>query len=372
MTTLDIKKLQSASGYPCISIIVPTHRTMPQRLQDPIKIKNLIGIALEKLAREFNTKQITPFAVALDELIKSIDYTKLLDGLALFVNKDIAQAHILPFKVREGVTVDDTFNLREILYAQNRSSQIFVVLLSQKPTRLCELFDHTLMEIVDKKELRDKQEGFPFEWQWDITSDRIKEAELLGTKDAGYSTAKKREFYQQVDKALDHHLNTSDAPLILMGTKENCGEFMRVTKHANRIVVQANGDYANASLETISKAVTPLIDAYWNAIQDETLKKVLKTEGSPLLITGIKATWKAAYEGRINQLVVEDNYRIAGYINQAAPEELVVNVDPKEPGVSDDLVDRLIELVIQKRGQVTFVKPDALKKHEHVVGLLRF
>lgn len=378
MTTLDIKRLQSINGYPCISIIIPTHRNMPERLQDPIKIKNLVGQALDKLLREFSKKQIEPLAVTLDELVSSLDYTHLLDGIAIFVNKDIAEAHILPFHVREGVTVDDTFNLREIIYAQNRNPQAYVLLLSHKPTRLFKAFNQTLIEIVNDEALRNKQQGFPFEWQWDITSDRIKEAELLGEKDAGYLTSKKREFFQQIDKALDLAIpalidsRQGSASLIIIGTKENCGEFMHVTKHASHIVVQGQGDYAHASLETITKAVAPLINAYWLAIQDEIVKKVIKAGGSSLLVTGIKEAWKAAYEGKVNQLVVEDNYKVCGYVNQAAPEELVINVNPKEPGVSDDFVDRLVELVIQKRGAVMFVKSGALKNYKQVAALLRF
>jgi hypothetical protein len=345
---------------------------MPQRQQDPIKIKNLMGVALEKLSREFNVKEIEPLAVALDKLVASIDYTHLLDGLALFVNKDIAETHILPFHVREGVTVDDTFNLREIFYAQNRSPQSFVLILNHKPTRLFKAFDHTLTEIIDPQELRDQQKGFPFEWQWDITSDRIKQAELQGEKDAGFLTAKKREFFQEVDKALDHHINASGAPIILMGNKDNCGEFMRVTKHANKIVVEGHGEFSNAPLDVITKEAAPLIEAYVKALQDTLLKKITEAAGKERFAAGIKDAWKAAHEGRVDQLVVEDDYRVCGYINQAAPAELVTDVDPKEPAVSDDLVDRLIDLVLEKGGTITFVKADALKEHQHVAALLRF
>lgn len=372
MTTLDIKRLQSMSGYPCISIIVPTHRTMPQRQQDPILIKNLVGQALEKLTREFNVKQIEPLAVAIDKLIASIDYAHLLDGLAIFVNKDIAEAHMLPFHVRESVIVDDAFNLREILFAESRSPQTFVLVLNHKPTRLFKAHDNTLLEIIDPQEMRDQQKGFPFEWQWDITSDRVKQAELNGEKDAAFLTAKKREFFQEVDKALDQHINANNTPIILMGNTDNCGEYMRVTKHSNRIVVQGNGEFSNAPVELIAKEAAPLIQAYVQATQDALLKKITEAAGKEKFAAGIKEVWKAAHEGRVDKLIVEDNYKECGYTNQAAPEELVINVDPKEPAVSDDLVDRLIDLVLEKGGTVIFVKPDALKQHQHVVAFLRF
>lgn len=42
MNKHDVRLLQQISGYPAVSITLPTHRTSPRNKQDPIRVKQLV------------------------------------------------------------------------------------------------------------------------------------------------------------------------------------------------------------------------------------------------------------------------------------------------------------------------------------------
>ena len=42
LTKEVIKELLNAGTAPCLSLYMPTHRTHPENLQDPIRFKNLV------------------------------------------------------------------------------------------------------------------------------------------------------------------------------------------------------------------------------------------------------------------------------------------------------------------------------------------
>src|SRR5215831_17557368 len=82
----DLRQLQAVNEYPSVSILTPTHRTSPDNKQDPIRVKNLVAEAKNRLLGEFSAREMEPVFIRLDGLVDGIDYEHLLDGLALYVN----------------------------------------------------------------------------------------------------------------------------------------------------------------------------------------------------------------------------------------------------------------------------------------------
>lgn len=148
MNRTDIQLLQAIRGYPALSILLPTHRTAPANRQDPIRVKNLVRQAQERLLAEFSQRDLAGLFARLDALVNTIDYRYTLDGLALFVNADIARAFMLPFTLKERVVVDESFATRDLVFALNRTPRYWVLALSEQPTRLFEGTRETLIEVT--------------------------------------------------------------------------------------------------------------------------------------------------------------------------------------------------------------------------------
>src|SRR5215467_8044472 len=140
-----LKALRAHREYPSVSILAPTHRTAPSNKQDPIKVKNLVRRAVERLHGEFNTRQVAAVVKNLQRLVKGVDWAYTLDGLALFASKDRSEALSLPFRVRPRAMIDEAFATRDLVYALNRAPAYRVLLLSHAP-RLYEAWTTVLEE----------------------------------------------------------------------------------------------------------------------------------------------------------------------------------------------------------------------------------
>jgi hypothetical protein len=73
MNRQDIQLVQEASGHPSLTISLPTHRTAPDNFQDPIRVRNLVAQAKERLRAEFSNRELAPLLERLDKLSESID-----------------------------------------------------------------------------------------------------------------------------------------------------------------------------------------------------------------------------------------------------------------------------------------------------------
>src|SRR3989304_5815766 len=66
MNRHEVHLLQQISGYPALTITLPTHRTSPENRQDPIRVKNLVEQAATRLLEEFSRREIAPLLNQLD------------------------------------------------------------------------------------------------------------------------------------------------------------------------------------------------------------------------------------------------------------------------------------------------------------------
>jgi hypothetical protein len=84
---------------------------------------------------------------------------------------------------------------------------------------------------------------------------------------------------------------------------------------------------------------------------------------------GLEEAWELASDGRIELLVVEENYCVPARIVDG---HVVEVSDPAALGVVDDVIDELIEAVIAKAGEVVVVPDGDLVDHGRVAAVLRY
>jgi len=117
----EIEELQAFHGFPAVTILLPTEQGWPGSQQNPIRVKNLLREAEERLRSECSARIWTPLIEKMETLAAQIDYEHVDAGLGLFVSGEIARIATLPFPVRERVVIDETFATRDLVAAANRS-----------------------------------------------------------------------------------------------------------------------------------------------------------------------------------------------------------------------------------------------------------
>lgn len=361
MNRNDVLFLQSLRSYPALSILAPTHRTTPENRQDPIRVKNLLKQAEERLLSEFSKREAKPLLSRLEALAAEINYSYVLDGLALFVSRDLAQKFYLPFAVKERVVVDQTFATRDLVYALNRSPRYWALALSEQPTRLYEGWRDTLLEVSN--------EDFPRAYEGPGVSESMPGGR--GVNKSAYRDERHRQFFRQVDAAFGRIAKADPLPLVVVGVDRYLAFFDEVSAHKNLLAAALAGSHDKTPAHDLAKLVWPLMEVYLASQRKQVLEDLEAAVSAQKYVSGVEAAWRLAQEGRGAVLVVEENFHYPARVD-AGGLQLAPASELAGPEVFDDAVDELIETVLGKGGKAVFVEDGALAAHQRLAMILRY
>jgi hypothetical protein len=361
MNRSNVRLLRSIRGYPAVSILLPTHRTSPDNLQDPIRVKNLVQQAAERLLAEFSKREVESLLARLEALAARIDYRNTLDGLALFVNRDLAREFCLPFAVKERVIIGETFATRDLVFALNRSPRYWVLVLSEKLTRLYEGLRDDLIELAEG--------GFPMTYEGPGATEPLPGG--FGIRKSAYRDERQRQFFRQVDDAFGQMAAADPLPVVLAGIDRYLAFFNEVSVNKDQIVATLTGSHDKTSPAELVQLVWPLIREYLARQRRQVLQELDEAVGVQRCVSGIGEVWRAAQGGRGATLLVEQDYHCPARLD-ASGLHLTPADDPTAPGVIDDAVDDLIATVLDKGGHVVFVNKDALRAYQSIALITRY
>lgn len=361
MNRNDVISIMSFKEYPCVSIILPTHRTAPENKQDSIRLKNLIKEAERRLSEEFDQKEVRQLIERIDSVTEEIDHNYTLDGLAIFVSKNFVGKYDLPFPVKEQLVIDETFATRNLIYALNRSPKYWVLVLSEKPTRLYEGIRDQLVEV--------NNENFPIYFQETTWDEPLRVGEITNT--SAYRDEKSKQFFRKIDKVFKSINVEEQLPLAITGIGRYLSFFNEITENKLQIVAQLEGSYDKTSPHELSKLVWPLVLEAIEKSKSDLLKELERAVGANKYSSGIQQCWRRASEGRVQTLLIEKDFHYPATLGDDK-----LTLYPAEsanlPGIIDDAVDELIEMVIQKSGKAAFVENGSLAIHQKVAAILRY
>lgn len=361
MNRHDLHLLKQAKGYPAVTITLPTHRSAPENRQDPIRVKNLVEQATNRLLGEFNKREIEVLVARLQALAESIEYRNTLDGLALFVTHEFSQLVYLPFSLKERVAVDDTFFLRDLVFAMNRTPRYWVLALSEKPTRLFDATRENLVEITEG--------GFP------LTHTRPGGEESLpggfGVQKSAYRDERHRQFFRDIDSALKPFLADDPLPLAVVGVDRYLSFYNEVSNHKDAVITTLTGSHDKTSAHELGKLVWPLVKASLAEERRQVLSELDKAIGERKFVSTVGEVWRAAHEGRGRLLLVEEDFHYPARVDSSGT-QISAAEDVEAPDVMDDAVDEIITAVLEKQGKVVFIENGQLQEHRRIALILRY
>jgi hypothetical protein len=357
----DLRELQSAHVYPCLTITLPTHRSFPDNKQDPIRVKNLVTEATNRLLGEFSKRELAPLLERLETLVADIDYKYTLDGLLLAVNRDMAKEYVLPFALEERVVVDDTFFTRDLIHAMTRMRRYWVLALSERSTRLFAATREDFEEIVSG--------GFPMAHTGPGGAAPLPGG--LGINTSSYRDDRLRDFFRAVDRAFGRLTAEDPLPLALAGVDRHQAFFRQVSSHSSDVIAGLDGNYDHLSPHDLGQLVWPNVREAFATRQREALELVGAAIGQNRFASTLSEVWHQVKLGRGDLLVVEEGYHQPARVNEVGQLDVRVE-DATAPEVLDDAVDEVIEAALKKGTRVAFVSDGDLAIHDRIGLVLRY
>ncbi len=133
----NLKALLSERETPRISMYLPTHRSMPDAIQNPIRLRKFLTEAERQLG--VNTRKPTHTTNLLQGVHSLLDdysfWQHPSDGLAIFIAPNLFERYRLPIPFDELLVVAERFHVKPLLPYLSGDGRYYILAVSQKDVR---------------------------------------------------------------------------------------------------------------------------------------------------------------------------------------------------------------------------------------------
>jgi hypothetical protein len=353
----EIREVMGALNYrPSISIIHPFEPKMNLKTELMYSLKMAVKKVEDELLAEYPDETSSLIMTKLNALVKNLNFNTYKKSIALFVSPVFEKVLYLDVLVEEKIIIDESFEIRDLVYSKKQLHKYLVLLLSGKESRMYLGNNGDLVRIISDRP--EQIDAFVKETPEKVAnfSDVSARREIIMKK-----------FLYHIDHSLDIVLNAYHLPLFVMGTDRLLGHFKQITKHEQAIVEIIHGNYEESSLVHLKEILEPYIKDWKKVKEKDLLNQIEEAAGKKKLTVGMTAVWRDATHKRGKLLIVEKNYMFPAQHSSVTDIIEMLEEPYNRFSYIKDAVDDVIERVLNNGGDVEFVDEGLLKEYEKIV-----
>lgn len=365
-----LAELLAFDEQPSLSLYMPTHRTFPERSQDPIRYKNLVRELQTQLEQQHPGVDCTPLLEPFHALVDDQDFwNSNRDGIAVFGARDYFKVIAVNQRLPQCAFANSHPYLKPLLRLVQSTERYQVLCLTRNEVWLYEGSSQQLekVELVDEvprnqnEALGDEltsgdQQGFPngFSRSSERGDPMMHESAGGGKQDE--TNLDRERFFRAVDKAiLEHYSQPSGLPMILVALPENQAVFRAVSHNSQLLGQGIDGDPSRLGVEELRVQCSKVMAHSHSDRVVDSLNRYGVAVGQGRALDNLAEIAKAAWESRIALLLVEAERQVPGQLD-ADTGRLIVDETGDEQ--APDVLDELILAVTRQGGEVIVVPPE--------------
>jgi len=380
LTNDMMPELLSVNAGTCISLYMPTHRTHPDNLQDPILFKNLVKKLEQSLLKQYSVLETTILLKPFVELENNEEFWRhTLDGLAVLRTAGTFKTIGLPVSTEELAIVAENFHTKPLRKYLQSVERYNVLGLSLHDYHFYEGNRHSLTELV-------LAPGIPKnikEALGDELTDKHSTVASYGGVGSGshnmhHGQGGKAEevdidaerFFRFVAKTInDHYSKPSGLPLILAALPEHHQLFHNVSNILSLLPDSIDVNPKSVETDELVKRAWKVMEPYYKGIIDKACDVYQEAKSKGTVSDSISDIAVAAAAGRVDTLMIEADRQIPGkIINKTGSIE---KGDLENPEM-DDLLDDIGELVTKMGGKVMVIPHEKMPTKTGIACVFRY
>lgn len=339
-------KLASENNKPSVTISLNTHRTFPDRENDRILLKNLLSEAEERIIKVYGKRQVSKLLENLSAAEEKVDINRNLNSLHLFISDETFDIIRLTVPTTENrVYIADTFDVRTIIKAVNRTEEYLILILSQGGVNFYHAINECVLEEI-------KNDDFPFDANPYYTTDKVKQS------DSKQMDNYVREYYNEIDKAVIKVSREKELNCIVISTEDNYALLRQVADVPELYIGFDFIDYDKTKEYQIGEQAWKVIKELQKKKRTKAIQEIKEAVGHGNVLTDLNEIYTAAKEGRGELLIVRDDYSQAVNINEEGNIETTSDISIAQ---IDDVISVIVWEIISKKGKVFFTCQDKIK-----------
>ncbi|PZT73487.1 MULTISPECIES: baeRF3 domain-containing protein [unclassified Streptomyces] len=361
-----LQELRATRPYPALSLTMPTHRRAPDNAQDPVRLRNLLSEAHNRLEADPAVSRETCAAIKrqLERAVSELDQRRALDALVLLATADEYRIWRLPRTAPERVVLSDSYLTHNLVAAKAQARPFWALTVAA---------DHAALFSGTTESAQEARiGGFP------LTAPREEfnpqRMERTGDTPSNFANEDTKLFLRTVDEKLRAVLATDPRPLYLVGIAPALALFDEAGQCAKDAVgrVTKGAPADNAPRELLTE-LRPALDARRARFAAEIDARLDAARGRKAFAGGLDEVWAAVREGRAGLVAVEEHYQQTVRMDEEHLRPVTDEVvDPADVTIREDIVDELVEAALDSGAEVYFVADGSLEAHGRIAAELRF
>ncbi|HJW24624.1 MAG TPA: hypothetical protein VJ576_06980 [Rhodocyclaceae bacterium] len=372
----DIRRLLDNDKAPCLSLYQPTFRAFPDSDQNPIRFQHLLRDLERMLAETADPATCQRLLAPLYELAGDRGFwAHPRDGLVALRTPDLFRVYQLQRPVPELLVVSDSLHLKPLLRIVQSADRFQVLCLDRDKVRLFEGNRHALDEA-------DLAPAIPRTLA-DALGDQLTPGDQTGftggrglamrhgSDDKGVAIDQDRQrYFEMVDQGvLEYHSGADEVPLILAALPDNQGHF-RALSH-NPFLLPRGIDLNPFALDAdhLRELAWHILQPYYRQRLDRLINEYGESRARDQGTDDLERAGEAGANSRIRTLLVDADRHVRGRLHRDTGK-----VERLADGASDseDLLEDLMELTLQRGGEVVVVPHDRMPTESGIAAIYRY
>lgn len=382
----ELKTLAENPQPPCISLYMPMQKAGPEIRQNPIRFKNLIREAEERLdALEMRHTEV----VNLLQPAKELDTTNFWEhqdyGLVIFISPNVFRYYCLPIEFPELVVVGEQFHLKPLLHLINNDGSFYILALSQKDVRFFQGTRYSLNEVEVENMPKSLDEALQEDDMQKGVQHRIAttrrgtanpfqhpgEFHGQGSPDQDKRQEDILQFCHAIDAALHEKLREEKSPLVLAGVEYLLPIYQEANSYPHLLEEGITGSPEMLKPEKLRDETWQIVEPLFHEEEEAAiaLYQQLAGIGDGKASSDIKDIVSAAYYQRIDSLFVPVGQQIWGKFNV---ETMTVDLHQEAEPDDEDMLDFAAIHTLLNGGRVYAIEPEEIPNSVTAAAIFRY
>lgn len=368
-----LESLMGTQAEPCVSIFMRTVRVGREIQQNPIRLKNLIKDAEDRL-RKLGVRSMETILKPAYELVNDGGFWRRQgDGLALFLSPEDSQHFSLPTTFEDLVVVADHYHLKPLLPVMSWGEYFYVLGLSQKYVKLFRGGRYSVGEVQLEGVPTSLREALQFDDREPSMQSHSagRTAAVFHGQGLGKDDPKEdiRRYFRKIDDGLHDILRSEQVPLVLAGVDYLLPIYRETSEYPHVMEGGVIGSPERLTVEQLHAQAWEIVEPMFNQQRDAAKARYLSVADTPHGSSDVKRVVRAAHQGRVESVFVAVGEHLWGTWDPTT-EAIHIHETPQAGDI--DLLDAAAVQTWMHGGNVYAVTPDEVPGGHQLAAALRY
>jgi hypothetical protein len=382
LSRADVKALGEKRRGLHVSLYAPTHRAGPGTQQDPIRLKNLVREAEERLVGGgLRVPDAQALLAPAAQLVQDgLFWRHQSDGLAIFLSAGISRYYRLPLGFEELLVVADRFHIKPLLPLLSGDGRFYVLAISQNEVRLLQATRYSVDEVdlegvptslVVALRFDDPEKRLQFHTATRTPGSKGERPAMFHGHGVSVNDAKTDllRYFHKVDAGLSELLGDEQVPLVLAGVDYLLPIYQEANTYPHLVDEGIAGNPEEISAEDLHRQAWAIVQPRFLLTQEEAATRYGQLAETEQASNELESIVPAAYHARVDTLFVALDVEQWGAFD--ADSNAIRLHETVEPG-ADDLLDFAAVQTLLNGGTVYALDQDQIPGRAPLAAVFRY